>query len=92
MVCSLSVTEANRSGEEYTYGFSGTSLIVCPQGKVHSTPDKGVEGYRVANMDQDGARKKGEDTQLLKPRQPRNYREIVRIRWGVRRSPGRRKQ
>ncbi len=75
----LFVAAANRVGEEYTYDFFGSSLIVGPQGEVYSTLDEGVEGYGVATIDLDEVRKNREDTQLLQIRQPRSYREIVRM-------------
>jgi predicted amidohydrolase len=75
----LFVAAANRVGEEYTYEFFGGSLIIGPQGEVHSTLDEGVEAYGVATIDLDEVRKNREDSQLLQIRQPRSYREIVRM-------------
>jgi predicted amidohydrolase len=75
----LFVAAANRIGEEYTYDFFGSSLIVGPQGEVYSAQDEGVEGYGVATIDLDEVRKNREETQLLQIRQPRSYREIVKM-------------
>jgi len=76
---SLFVAAANRIGEEYTYSFFGNSLIVGPRGEVYSALDEEVEGYGLATIDLDEVRKNREDTQLLQVRQPRSYREIVRM-------------
>jgi predicted amidohydrolase len=76
---SLYVAAANRIGEEYTYDFFGGSLIVGPQGEVHSALDEGLEGYGVAAIDLDEVRKNREDSQLLQIRQPRSYRDIVKM-------------
>jgi predicted amidohydrolase len=73
------VAAANRTGEEYTYHFFGGSLIAGPRGEVYSASDDDVEGYGVATIDLDEVRKNREDTQLLQIRQPRSYREIVRM-------------
>lgn len=76
---SVFVAAANRTGEEYTYHFFGGSLIAGPRGEVYSASDEDVEGYGVATIDLDEVRKNREDTQLLQIRQPRSYREIVRM-------------
>lgn len=76
---SLFVAAANRVGEEYTYSFFGNSLIVGPRGETLSTLEEGIEGYGLATLDLDEVRKNREDTQLLQVRQPRSYREIVRM-------------
>ena len=76
---SVFVAAANRTGEEYTYHFFGGSLIAGPGGEVYSTSDEDVEGYGVATIDLDEVRRNREDTQLLQIRQPRSYREIVRM-------------
>jgi predicted amidohydrolase len=73
------VAATNRVGEEYTYEFFGSSLIVGPQGEVYSNLDEGVEAYGLATVDLDEVRRNREDTQLLQIRQPRSYREIVRM-------------
>jgi len=76
---SVFVVAANRVGEEYTYSFFGSSLIVGPHGEVHSAMEEEVEGYGLATIDLDEVRKNREDTQLLQVRQPRSYREIVKM-------------
>lgn len=76
---SVFVAAANRIGEEYTYNFFGASIIVGPRGEVCSALDEEVEGYSLATVDLDEVRKNREDTQLLQVRQPRSYREIVRM-------------
>jgi predicted amidohydrolase len=76
---SLFVAAANRIGEEYSYDFFGSSLIVGPTGQVYSALDEGVEGYGLATLDLDEVRTSREDSQLLQVRQPRSYRDIVRM-------------
>jgi len=76
---SVFVVGANRIGEEYTYSFFGRSLVVGPQGKVHSEMEEDVEGFALATIDLDEVRANREDTQLLQVRQPRSYRDIVRM-------------
>ena len=76
---SVFVAAANRTGEEVTYRFFGGSLIAGPRGEVYSNSDEDVEGYGLATIDLDEVRKNREDTQLLQIRQPRSYREIVRM-------------
>jgi predicted amidohydrolase len=76
---SLFVAAANRVGEEYTYNFFGNSLIVGPRGEPLHSMEEQTEGYGVATLDLDEVRKNREDTQLLQIRQPRSYREIVKM-------------
>lgn len=76
---SVFVAAANRTGEEYTYSFFGSSLIAGPRGELYSTSAEGTEGYGAAALDLDEVRKNREDTQLMQVRQPRSYREIVRM-------------
>ena len=76
---SVFMAAANRVGEEYSYSFCGSSLIVGPRGEVYNTMEQGVEGYGLATIDLDEVRKNREDTQLLQIRQPRSYREIVKM-------------
>jgi predicted amidohydrolase len=73
------VAGANRIGEEYTYHFFGGSLVVGPRGEVLASSEEDVEGFSLAKIDLDEVRKNREDTQLLQVRQPRSYREIVRM-------------
>jgi predicted amidohydrolase len=76
---SLFVAAANRTGDEYTYSFLGSSLIVGPDGRTHSAMEEGVEGYGLATIDLDEVRQNREDTQLLQVRRPRSYRDIVKM-------------
>jgi len=76
---SLFVAAANRIGEEYTYNFFGSSLIVGPRGEIYNALDEDREGYGLATIDLDEVKKNREDSQLLQVRQPRSYREIVRM-------------
>ena len=73
------VAAANRVGEEYTYRFFGSSMIVGPGGEVLHAQDEDVEGYGLATFDLDEVRRQREDSQWLQIRQPRSYREIVRM-------------
>ena len=73
------VTAANRVGEEYTYSFFGSSGVIGPQGEVCSSMDEEVEGYAVATIDLDDVRRVREDSQILQLRQPRSYRDIVKM-------------
>jgi len=41
--------------------------------------EEDVEGYGLAAIDLDEVRMNREDTQLLQVRQPRSYRDIVRM-------------
>ncbi len=76
---SLFIAAANRIGEEYTYSFFGSSMIVGPRGDIYSLLGEDIEGYGLATIDLDEVRKNREDSQLLQVRQPRSYREIVRM-------------
>jgi len=73
------VAGANRVGEEYSYRFCGNSAIVGPRGESLRTLEEAVEGVCLVTLDLDEVRKNREDTQLLLVRQPRSYREIVRM-------------
>jgi len=73
------VAAANRIGEEYTYHFFGSSMIVGPNGQLLNSLDQDVEGYGVATIDLDEVRRHREDSQLMQIRQPRSYRQIVRM-------------
>ena len=73
------VVAANRVGEEYTYQFFGQSLAVGPRGQVIASMEDATEGYRVATFDLDDARRTREELKLLQSRQPRSYRELVKM-------------
>ena len=76
---SMFVVAANRVGEEYTYQFFGDSLAVGPRGQVIASLEEGVEGYRIASLDLDEASRSQEEFKLLQSRQPRSYRELVKM-------------
>jgi hypothetical protein len=46
---------------------------------MYSSSDENVEGFGLATIDLDEVRKNREDTQLIQVRQPRSYRDIVRM-------------
>ena len=73
------VAAANRVGEEYTYSFLGDSLIVGPRGENYLSVEEEKEAFAVATIDLDEARKYRDEFQLLQSRQPRSYREIVKM-------------
>ena len=73
------VAAANRVGEEYTYQFFGDSLVVGPRGQVIASTEEESEGYRIAVIDLDEARRSREEFKLLQSRQPRSYRELVKM-------------
>jgi predicted amidohydrolase len=69
----------NRVGEEPTYSFFGESMIVGPRGAVHARLTESEPGIALATIDLDQARRYQEETQLLQARQPRSYREVVKM-------------
>ena len=81
------VAGANRMGEDVTMTFGGESMVVGPRGQVFASltddvdPETGLplEGYTVARIDLDEVRRHREDSQLMQIRQPRSYRQIVRM-------------
>jgi predicted amidohydrolase len=73
------VAACNRVGEEPTYSFFGESLIVGPRGTVHARLADEQPGIALATIDLDQARHYQEETQLLQARQPRSYREVVKM-------------
>lgn len=73
------VAACNRIGEEATYSFFGESMIVGPRGYVHARVEEEVQGVAIATVDLDEVRQYQEELQLLQARQPRSYREIVRM-------------
>jgi len=76
------VVAANRSGEEYTYSFFGSSLIVGPRGEVLATVESSEEqkeSYQVVKIDLSEVRRAREEFKLLQSRLPRTYREIVKM-------------
>jgi len=81
------VAAANRVGEEYTYAFLGDSMIVGPRGETYvlmaqedeEEEEEENEGYTVVTVDLDEVRRYRDDFQLLQARQPRSYREIVKM-------------
>lgn len=73
------VAACNRVGEEPTYRFFGDSWLVGPRGKVHVRLEDEEPAVALATIDLDEAHRVQEETQLLQARQPRTYREIVRM-------------
>lgn len=73
------VAACNRVGDEPTYSFFGDSLIVGPRGVVHTRLEGEEPRAAVATIDLDEARRYQEETQLLQARQPRCYREVVKM-------------
>jgi len=72
------IAAANRVGEEPSYTFFGQSSIVGPYGQFYASVDEPVEGYAVATLDLDEARRRREETQILQCRQPSTYRDVVK--------------
>ncbi len=72
------IAAANRVGEEPSYTFFGQSSIVGPYGQFYASVDEPVEGYAVATLDLDEARRRREETQILQCRQPGTYRDVVK--------------
>jgi predicted amidohydrolase len=50
------VAAANRVGEEYTYSFFGSSMIIGPRGALYATLDEEIEGYALTDLDLDEVR------------------------------------
>jgi predicted amidohydrolase len=80
----LFVAACNRVGEEPTYTFFGESAVIGPTGAVCARIEPEVdEAPRtrvvVTSVDLDEAHRVQESTQLLQARQPRSYREIVKM-------------
>lgn len=72
------VAAVNRVGQEYSYTFTGHSMVVGPKGELFALIDEPAEGYAIARIDLDQVRKAREDSQLLQNRQPTTYRAVVR--------------
>jgi len=75
---SVFVAGANRVGEEYSYKFTGRSMIIGPRGQVFATLEEPVTGYVVARIDLDEVRKVREEYQFFQWRQPSTYRAVVK--------------
>ncbi|MBU0495686.1 MAG: carbon-nitrogen hydrolase family protein [Chloroflexi bacterium] len=73
------VAAANRVGAEPSYEFLGGSRVVGPRGKTHAIVEGDSEGFMIAHIDLDEVRKVREDAQLIQCRQPRTYRNIVKM-------------
>ncbi len=76
---SVHLAAVNRVGDEYSYSFFGASMVIGPRGEAYCTLEETTEGYAVAAVDLDEVRKTREDSQQLLIRQPRSYRDIVRM-------------
>jgi omega-amidase len=72
------VAACNRVGDEPTYSFFGESMIVGPRGTLYARLED-QPGLGLATVDLDQAHRYQEETQLLQARQPRSYREIVKM-------------
>ena len=72
------ICAANRVGEEPATTFAGESMIVGPRGAVIVDLDETTEGYIVAKLNLEEARRVREETQIFQTRQPLSYRAIVR--------------
>lgn len=75
---SVFVAACNRVGEEPTYSFIGESMVVGPRGAAHARLEDDVS-VALATVDLEQARRNQEFTQLLQARQPRSYRELVKM-------------
>jgi predicted amidohydrolase len=73
------VAACNRVGDEPTYSFFGDSLVVGPRGVVHTRLEGEEPRVAIATVDLDEVRHYQEETQLLQARQPRSYREVVKM-------------
>lgn len=73
------IASANRVGEEYTYSFLGDSLVIGPRGESYASIEQEGEAYAVVTVDLDEVRKYRDEFQLLQSRQPRSYRELVKM-------------
>lgn len=73
------VAAANRVGEEYTYAFIGDSMLLGPRAETYIEIEDEREGFAVATVDLDEVGKYRDEFQLLQSRQPRSYREIVKM-------------
>lgn len=72
------ICAANRVGEEPATTFAGESMIVGPRGQVIVDLDETTEGYILAKLNLDDARRIREETQVFQTRQPLSYRAVVR--------------
>ena len=73
------VAACNRVGEEPTYAFFGGSMVVGPRGSVHARVEEEDPGVALAQIDLDEVAQYQEETQLLQARQPRSYRQVVKM-------------
>ncbi len=72
------ICAANRVGEEPATTFAGESMIIGPRGGVIVDLDETTEGYIVARLNLEEARRVREETQIFQTRQPLSYRAVVR--------------
>jgi predicted amidohydrolase len=75
---SVFVAGANRIGQEYSYKFTGHSLLLGPRGQVFAALEEPVTGYVVARMDLDEVRATREEYQFFQWRKPSTYRAVVK--------------
>ncbi|HQV71163.1 MAG: carbon-nitrogen hydrolase family protein [Anaerolineae bacterium] len=72
------VCASNRIGEEPATTYAGESMIVGPRGQVIADLDEVTEGYVIAKLNLDDARRVREETQIFQTRQPMSYRSVVK--------------
>lgn len=72
------VAACNRVGEEPTYSFFGESMIIGPRGAIYARLEE-EPSFGLATVDLDQTHRYQEETQLLQARQPRSYREVVKM-------------
>lgn len=73
------IAACNRTGQEPTYTFFGESWLVGPRGAVHARLEGDEPGVAIATIDLDLVHRAQEETQLLQARQPRSYRQVVKM-------------
>ncbi len=73
------VAACNRGGAEPSYAFCGESMAVGPLGTVNGHAEGADPTVVTATIDLDEVHSAQEDTQLLQARQPRSYRQLVKM-------------
>ncbi|MEN6478925.1 MAG: carbon-nitrogen hydrolase family protein [Anaerolineales bacterium] len=73
------VAACNRVGNEPSYAFCGESMVIGPLGAVQGRAEGAEPTLVIATIDLDEVRAAQEDTQLLQARQPRSYRQLVKM-------------
>lgn len=80
---SIFVAAANRTGDEVTYSFGGTSAVVGPRGETYAhigEDESGCprEAYAACKIDLDLVKKSREELQIMQSRQPMAYRNVIK--------------